>query len=220
MINKVINFVEDTVSDVQDGAVILASGFGNAGAPNCLLEALMETNAKYLTVVANNAGESDYGLAALIGSGKVSKVICSYPISSGSTIFQKLYNTKEIDLELVPQGTLSERLRAAGAGIGGFYTRTSVGSLLATEKEKRKFNNIEYVLEYGLKGDFALIRGKTADRWGNIIYDKSARNVGPIMAAAATTTIAQVEQIVKLGEIDPELIVTPGIYVDKVYLKK
>ena len=220
MINKVITFLEDTVSDVRDGAVILASGFGNAGAPNCLLEALMETNAKYLTIVANNAGESDYGLAALINSGKVSKVICSYPISSGSTIFQKLYNTKKIDLEVVPQGTLSERLRAAGAGIGGFYTRTSIGSLLAAEKEKRKFNNIEYVLEYGLKGDFALICGKTADRWGNIIYDKSARNFGPIMATAATTTIAQVEQIVRLGEIDPELIVTLGIYVDKVYLKK
>ena len=180
-----------------------------------LLEAIINTNASDLTVVSNNAGERNYGLAALIKSGKVSKIICSYPISTGSVVFQSLYNSGRIKLEVVPQGTLSERMRAAGAGIGAFFTPTSAGTQLGERKEKRVIDGVENVLEYPLKGDVALIRAKKADRLGNIIYDKSARNFGPVMAMAATTTVVQVDEIVDVGEMDPELVITPGIFVDR-----
>ena len=188
----------------------------NAGSPIPLLEALIDQGASDLTIVSNNAGEGDFGLAALMKAGRVSKIICSYPRSSGSIIFEELYGQGKIDLEVVPQGTLSERMRAAGAGIGGFYTPTSAGTLLAKGKETRQIEGKLHVLELPLKGDVALIKADLADRWGNLTYNKSARNFGPTMAMAADLTIAQVRQIVDLGEISPELVVTPGIFVDRV----
>jgi len=218
MINKEVQNIAAAVSYINDGAVILSSGFGDAGAPISLLEALAKTDVKNLTIVSNNAGEGNYGLAALIKSGKVAKIICSYPISAGSIIFQNLYNQKKIQLNVVPQGTLSERMRAAGAGIGAFFTPTSAGTKLGEGKETRIIEGIEHVLEYPLKGDIALILAKKADRLGNIIYDKSARNFSPVMAMAATTTIVQVEELVEVGEMDPELIITPGIFVDLIFV--
>ena len=218
MINKEVQNIAAAVSYINDGAVILSSGFGDAGAPISLLEALAKTDVKNLTIVSNNAGEGNYGLAALIKSGKVAKIICSYPISAGSIIFQNLYNQKKIQLNVVPQGTLSERMRAAGAGIGAFFTPTSAGTKLGEGKETRIIEGIEHVLEYPLKGDIALILGKKADRLGNIIYDKSARNFSPVMAMAATTTIVQVEELVEVGEMDPELIITPGIFIDYIFV--
>ena len=218
MINKEVQNIATAISDTNDGAVILSSGFGDAGAPISLLEALAKTDVKNLTIVSNNAGEGNYGLAALIKSGKVAKIICSYPISAGSIIFQNLYNQKKIQLNVVPQGTLSERMRAAGAGIGAFYTPTSAGTKLGEGKETRIIEGIEHVLEYPLKGDIALILAKKADRLGNIIYDKSARNFSPVMAMAATTTIVQVEELVEVGEMDPELIITPGIFIDRIFV--
>nr|HIL76193.1 3-oxoacid CoA-transferase subunit A [Rhodospirillales bacterium] len=218
MINKEVQNIAAAVSFINDGAVILSSGFGDAGAPISLLEALAKTDVKNLTIVSNNAGEGNYGLAALIKSGKVAKIICSYPISAGSIIFQNLYNQKKIQLNVVPQGTLSERMRAAGAGIGAFFTPTSAGTKLGEGKETRIIEGIEHVLEYPLKGDIALILAKKADRLGNIIYDKSARNFSPVMAMAATTTIVQVEELVEVGEMDPELIITPGIFIDRIFV--
>ena len=218
MINKEVQNIAAAVSYINDGAVILSSGFGDAGAPISLLEALAKTDVKNLTIVSNNAGEGNYGLAALIKSGKVAKIICSYPISAGSIIFQNLYNQKKIQLNVVPQGTLSERMRAAGAGIGAFFTPTSAGTKLGEGKETRIIEGIEHVLEYPLKGDIALILAKKADRLGNIIYDKSARNFSPVMAMAATTTIVQVEELVEVGELDPELIITPGIFIDRIFV--
>jgi len=218
MINKEVQNIAAAVSGINDGAVILSSGFGDAGAPISLLEALAKTDVKNLTIVSNNAGEGNYGLAALIKSGKVAKIICSYPISAGSIIFQNLYNQKKIQLNVVPQGTLSERMRAAGAGIGAFFTPTSAGTKLGEGKETRIIEGIEHVLEYPLKGDIALILAKKADRLGNIIYDKSARNFSPVMAMAATTTIVQVEELVEVGEMDPELIITPGIFIDRIFV--
>jgi 3-oxoadipate CoA-transferase alpha subunit len=218
MINKEVQNIAAAVSFINDGAVILSSGFGDAGSPISLLEALAKTDVKNLTIVSNNAGEGNYGLAALIKSGKVAKIICSYPISAGSIIFQNLYNQKKIQLNVVPQGTLSERMRAAGAGIGAFFTPTSAGTKLGEGKETRILEGIEHVLEYPLKGDIALILAKKADRLGNIIYDKSARNFSPVMAMAATTTIVQVEELVEVGELDPELIITPGIFIDRIFV--
>ena len=218
MINKEVQNIAAAVSFINDGAVILSSGFGDAGAPISLLEALAKTDVKNLTIVSNNAGEGNYGLAALIKSGKVAKIICSYPISAGSIIFQNLYNQQKIQLNVVPQGTLSERIRAAGAGIGAFFTPTSAGTKLGEGKETRIIEGIEHVLEYPLKGDVALILAKKADRLGNIIYDKSARNFSPVMAMAATTTIVQVEELVEVGEMDPELIITPGIFIDRIFV--
>ncbi|MBT4587782.1 MAG: 3-oxoacid CoA-transferase subunit A [Rhodospirillaceae bacterium] len=218
MIDKRVDSISTAVSGIEDGAVILSSGFGNAGAPIDLLEALVDIPAEDLTIVSNNAGEGDYGLAALIKTGKVSRIICSYPISAGSVVFQDLYNAGKITLEVVPQGTMSERIRAAGAGIGAFFTPTSAGTKLGEGKETRVIEGVEHVLELPLKGDVALLRAKQADRWGNVIYDKSARNFSPLMAMAATTTIVQVDEIVELGELDPELIVTPGIFVDRVFV--
>ena len=218
MINKEVQNITAAVSYIDDGAVILSGGFGDAGAPISLLEALTKTDVKNLTIVSNNAGEGNYGLAALMKSGKVAKIICSYPISAGSIVFQNLYNNNKIQLDVVPQGTLSERMRAAGAGIGAFFTPTSAGTKLGEGKETRIIEGIEHVLEYPLKGDIALILAKKADRLGNIIYDKSARNFSPVMAMAATTTIVQVEELVEVGEMDPELIITPGIFIDYIFV--
>ena len=216
MIDKRFASIENALAGIRDGSVILVGGFGNAGSPIPLLEALIDQGATNLTIVSNNAGEGDFGLAALMKAGRVSKIICSYPRSSGSVIFEELYGQGKIDLEVVPQGTLSERMRAAGAGIGGFYTPTSAGTLLAKGKETRQIEGKLHVLELPLKGDVALIKADLADRWGNLTYNKSARNFGPTMAMAADLTIAQVRQIVDLGEISPELVVTPGIFVDRV----
>ncbi|MBN06526.1 MAG: 3-oxoadipate CoA-transferase [Rhodospirillaceae bacterium] len=216
MIDKRFASIEKALAGIQDGSVILVGGFGNAGSPIPLLEALIDQGATDLTIVSNNAGEGDFGLAALMKAGRISKIICSYPRSSGSVIFEELYGQGKIDLEVVPQGTLSERMRAAGAGIGGFYTPTSAGTLLAKGKETREIEGKLHVLELPLKGDVALIKADLADRWGNLTYNKSARNFGPTMAMAADLTIAQVRQIVDLGEISPELVVTPSIFVDRV----
>ena len=216
MIDKSVQNIKEAISDINDGAIILSSGFGDAGAPIKLLEALAKENINNLTIVSNNAGEGNYGLATLLKAGKVSKIICSYPISAGSIIFQDLYNSEKIKLEVIPQGTLSERMRAAGSGIGAFFTPTSARTKLGDGKETRMIEGIEHVLEHPLKGDVALILAKKADRLGNVIYDKSARNFGPIMAMAATTTIVQVEELVEIGEMDPELIITPSIFVDRV----
>ena len=216
MIDKRFASIEDALAGIRDGSVILVGGFGNAGSPIPLLEALIDQGATDLTIVSNNAGEGDFGLAALMKAGRISKIICSYPRSSGSVIFEELYGQGKIDLEVVPQGTLSERMRAAGAGIGGFYTPTSAGTLLAKGKETREIEGKLHVLELPLKGDVALIKADLADRWGNLTYNKSARNFGPTMAMAADLTIAQVRQIVDLGEISPEVVVTPGIFVDRV----
>ena len=219
MIDKRFASIENALAGIRDGSVILVGGFGNAGSPIPLLEALIDQGATDLTIVSNNAGEGDFGLAALMKAGRISKIICSYPRSSGSVIFEELYGQGKIDLEVVPQGTLSERMRAAGAGIGGFYTPTSAGTLLAKGKETREIEGKLHVLELPLKGDVALIKADLADRWGNLTYNKSARNFGPTMAMAADLTIAQVRQIVDLGEISPELVVTPGIFVDRVVKK-
>ena len=216
MIDKRFASIENALVGIRDGSVILVGGFGNAGSPIPLLEALIDQGATDLTIVSNNAGEGDFGLAALMKAGRISKIICSYPRSSGSVIFEELYGQGRIDLEVVPQGTLSERMRAAGAGIGGFYTPTSAGTLLAKGKETREIEGKLHVLELPLKGDVALIKADLADRWGNLTYNKSARNFGPTMAMAADLTIAQVRQIVDLGEISPEIVVTPGIFVDRV----
>ena len=216
MIDKRFASIENALAGIRDGSVILVGGFGNAGSPIPLLEALIDQGASGLTIVSNNAGEGDFGLAALMKAGRISKIICSYPRSSGSVIFEELYGQGKIDLEVVPQGTLSERMRAAGAGIGGFYTPTSAGTLLAKVKETREIEGKLHVLELPLKGDVALIKADLADRWGNLTYNKSARNFGPTMAMAADLTIAQVRQIVDLGEISPEVVVTPGIFVDRV----
>ncbi len=216
MIDKRIPSIEDALLGIRDGSVILVGGFGNAGSPIPLLEALIDQGATDLTIVSNNAGEGDFGLAALMKAGRIKKIICSYPRSSGSIIFEELYDQGKIDLEVVPQGTLSERMRAAGAGIGGFYTPTSAGTLLAKGKETREIDGKLHVLEHPLKGDVALIKADLADRWGNLTYNKSARNFGPTMAMAADLTVAQVRQIVDLGKISPELVVTPGIFVNRV----
>ena len=216
MIDKRFASIENALAGIRDGSVILVGGFGNAGSPIPLLEALIDQGATDLTIVSNNAGEGEFGLAALMKAGRISKIICSYPRSSGSVIFEELYGQGKIDLEVVPQGTLSERMRAAGAGIGGFYTPTSAGTLLAKGKETREIEGKLHVLELPLKGDVALIKADLADRWGNLTYNKSARNFGPTMAMAADLTIAQVRQIVDLGKISPEVVVTPGIFVDRV----
>ena len=216
MIDKRIPSIEDALLGIRDGSVILVGGFGNAGSPIPLLEALIDQGATDLTIVSNNGGEGDFGLAALMKAGRIKKIICSYPRSSGSIIFEELYDQGKIDLEVVPQGTLSERMRAAGAGIGGFYTPTSAGTLLAKGKETREIDGKLHVLEHPLKGDVALIKADLADRWGNLTYNKSARNFGPTMAMAADLTVAQVRQIVDLGKISPELVVTPGIFVNRV----
>jgi 3-oxoadipate CoA-transferase alpha subunit len=215
-INKIMNDFETAVSGVKDGSTILVSGFGGAGMPTELLNALRDQGATDLTIVSNNAGVGREGIGGLLSEGKVRKVICSYPRSGGSVIFEEMWAAGKVELEVVPQGTLSERIRAAGAGIGAFYTPTGVGTQLAEGKEVRNINGRDQVLEYPLKGDVAFVLAKAADRWGNLIYNKSARNFGPVMAPAADLTVVQVHEIVELGTLDPEAIVTPSIFVDRV----
>ena len=216
MIDKRVDTIDAALSGIEDGSTILVSGFGNAGSPIRLLEALIDQGAANLTIVSNNAGEGKFGLAALMKAGRVTKVICSYPRSAGSIIFEELYDQGKIELEVVPQGTLSERMRAAGAGIGGFFTPTSAGTLLGANKETREIEGKLHVFETPLKGDVALVKADAGDRWGNLTYNKSARNFGPTMAMAAKLTIAEVKTIKELGEISPEHVVTPGIFVDRV----
>lgn len=216
MINKVFNSPAEAVSDIFDGATILISGFGEAGSPIELIHALIDKGTKNLTVVSNNTGSGHVGLAALIENRQVRKVICSFPKTANSVVFPELYKKGEIELELVPQGTLAERIRCGGAGIPAFFTPTALGTILEKGKEKRIFNGKEYLLEHAIKGDFALVKCLKADRYGNLVYNKTARNFGPIMCTAATTTIVQAKQIVQPGEIDPEVVVTPGIFVQRV----
>ena len=204
------------VADVHDGATIVIGGFGNAGMPSALIDALIEQGARDLTIVNNNAGNGDTGLAALLAAGRVKKIICSFPRQTDSHVFDGLYRSGKIELELTPQGNLAERIRAAGAGIGGFFSPTGYGTLLAEGKETRLINGRHYVLESPIHADYALIKALKADRWGNLVYRKAARNFGPIMAMAAKCTIAQVDEVVALGELDPEVIVTPGIFVKRV----
>ncbi|WP_085873933.1 MULTISPECIES: 3-oxoacid CoA-transferase subunit A [unclassified Nocardioides] len=206
----------EAVADVADGATVLIGGFGMAGMPVQLIDALIEQGAGDLTVVSNNAGNGDAGLAALLAKGRVRKVICSFPRQQDSWVFDGLYRAGKVELELVPQGNLAERMRAAGAGIGAFFCPTGVGTPLAEGKETREIDGRTYVLEYPIRGDVALVGAHRADRMGNVVYRKTARNFGPVMATAATTTIVQVAEVVETGELDPEAIVTPSIYVDRI----
>lgn len=206
----------EAMTGIADNSTVLISGFGMAGMPVHLVDALIEHGASDLTVVSNNAGNGDSGVAALLAARRVRKVICSFPRQADSWVFDRLYRAGEIELEVVPQGTLAERMRAAGAGLGGFYCPTGVGTLLADGKETRTIDGHEYLLEYPLRGDVALIGAHQSDRMGNLVYRKTARNFGPVMATAATTTIVEVRSIVATGMLDPEVIVTPGIYVDRV----
>ena len=216
MINKQVRDVAEAVAGVGDGAVILMGGFGHVGQPVALLDGLVESGARNLTIITNNAGTGHTGLAKLMATGQVAKIVCSFPRSGGSVVFEELYAAGKIQLEVVPQGTLAERIRAAGAGVPAFYTPTAYGTQLAAGKETREINGRWYVLEYALPGDFACIEAWTADRWGNLTYRESGRNFNPIMATAAKVTIAQAQHFLELGEISPETIVTPGIYVDRV----
>lgn len=216
MINKIVASPEAALADVPDGATVMIHGFGNAGMPAALIDALIGQGARGLTIVNNNAGNGDTGLAALIKAKRVRRILCSFPRQSDSWHFDAQYRSGEIELELVPQGNLAERIRAAGAGIGAFFTATGFGTLLAEGKETRKIDGRDYVLEYPIRADFALIKALRGDRWGNLVYRKTARNFGPIMASAAQCTIAQVREIVNLGDLDPEAVVTPGIFVQRV----
>jgi 3-oxoadipate CoA-transferase alpha subunit len=216
MIDKTVQTTMDAMAGVKDGATVLVGGFGGAGQPMELIHALIEQGATDLTVVANNAGNGETGLAALLAAGRVRKLICSFPRSADSQVFDALYRAGRIELELVPQGNLAERMRAAGAGVGAFYTPTGFGTDLARGKETRRINGRDYVLEYPLHGDLALIKAEKGDRWGNLVYRKAARNFNPIMATASSCTVAQVDEIVPLGALDPEIIVTPGIFVKRV----
>ena len=216
MINKQCSSVLDAVADIPDGATVMVGGFGASGSPIELIHALVDQGAKDLTVINNNTGNGEVGLAALIGNGQVRKMICSFPRSSQSKVFPELYKQGRIELELVPQGTLAERIRAAGAGIPAFFTPTTVGTVLAEGKETREFDGRFYVMEPWLKADFALIKCETADPVGNLTYNKTARNFSPLMCMAATTTIVQTKQLVNSGEIDPEHVITPGIFVNRV----
>ena len=216
MIDKILESPAAALADVADGATILIGGFGNAGMPSVLIDALIAQGAKDLTVVNNNAGNADAGLAALIAAKRVKKILCSFPRQTDSWHFDRAWRAGEIELELVPQGTLAERIRAAGAGVGGFYTPTAFGTRLAEGKETREINGKGYVLEYPIHADYALIKADRADRWGNLTYRKTARNFAPIMAAAAKCTVVQVRETVALGELDPENVVTPGIFVHRV----
>jgi len=208
--------VDEAVAGVEDGSTVLIGGFGMAGMPVELIEALIRQGATDLTVVSNNAGNGDTGLAALLAHGRVRKVVCSFPRQSDSWVFDELYRSGRIELDVVPQGNLAERLRAAGAGIGAFFCPTGVGTPLAEGKETRVIDGRTYVLEYPIRGDVALVKAHVADRMGNLVYRKTARNFGPVMAAAAASTVVQVHDVVEPGAIDPEVVVTPGIYVDRV----
>jgi 3-oxoadipate CoA-transferase alpha subunit len=216
VIDKTFSSVQAAVSGIHDGATVMIGGFGTAGMPAELIDALIEQGACDLTIVNNNAGNGETGLAALLKAKRVRKILCSFPRQTDSQVFDALYHAGEIELELVPQGNLAERIRAAGAGIGAFFTPTGYGTLLAEGKETRAINGRNYVLEYPIHADFALIKAERADRWGNLVYRKTARNFGPVMASAAKCTIVQVREIVPLGALDPEVIVTPGIHVHRI----
>lgn len=216
MIDKEVPDAAAAVAGIRDGATVMIGGFGRAGQPVELIDALIAQGATDLTIVNNNAGNGDTGLAALLATKRVRKIICSFPRQSDSWVFDGLYRAGEIELELVPQGNLAERIRAAGAGIGAFYSPTGVGTPLAEGREERTIDGRRFVLEHPIRADVALISARRADRWGNLVYRKTARNFGPIMATAATTTIVQVDEIVPLGSLDPESVVTPGVFVDRV----
>ncbi|WP_312303849.1 3-oxoacid CoA-transferase subunit A [Pulveribacter sp.] len=216
MTNKIAQSVAAALAGVQDGATVLIGGFGTAGIPGELIDGLIEQGARDLTVVNNNAGNADAGLAALLKTGRVRKIICSFPRQVDSWVFDELYRSGQLELELVPQGNLAERLRAAGAGIGAFFCPTAYGTELAKGKETREINGRQYVLEYPIHGDVALIKAERGDRWGNLTYRMSARNFGPVMAMAAKHTVATVHEVVELGALDPEAIVTPGIFVSQI----
>lgn len=221
MINKISPDVRSALTGIQDGATVLIGGFGTAGIPTELINGLLEQGARDLTVVNNNAGNGDTGIAALLKSGRVRKIICSFPRQADSWVFDDLYRRGQIELELVPQGNLAERLRAAGAGVGAFFTPTGFGTELAkhadgTSKETRYINGKSYVLEHPIYGDVALIKAEVGDRWGNLTYRKAARNFGPVMATAAKFTVATVHQIVELGQLDPEAVITPGIHISRI----
>jgi 3-oxoadipate CoA-transferase, alpha subunit len=216
MINKIVQTMAEAMAGVPDGAVVLVGGFGSIGQPNALIEGLIEQGAKDLTVVANNSGVGYVGLAALLNTGRVRKIVCSFPRTADPVVFERLWREGKIELECVPQGTMAERMRAAGAGIPAFYTATAVGTKLAAGKEEREIHGRKYILEEALYGDVALVEAWEADRWGNLTYNSSARNFNPVMATAATLTIVQSQHIVELGALDPEKIATPGIFVDRV----
>jgi 3-oxoadipate CoA-transferase alpha subunit len=216
MINKIANSVAEAMASIQDGATVMVGGFGTAGIPNELIDGLIAHGAKDLTVVNNNAGNGDTGMAALLKSGRVRKIICSFPRQADSYVFDELYRSGKLELELTPQGNLSERIRAAGAGVGAFFTPTGYGTDLAKGKETREINGKMYVLEYPIYGDVALVKAESGDRWGNLTYRKTARNFGPSMAMACRFTIASVHEILELGELDPESIVTPALFVNKI----
>ncbi len=216
MINKIANSIAEALAGVTDGATVMVGGFGTAGIPNELIDGLIEQGARDLTLVNNNAGNGEAGLAALLRAGRVRKVICSFPRQADSHVFDSLYRSGAVELELVPQGNLAERIRAAGAGIGAFFCPTAYGTELSRGKETREINGRHYVLEYPIHADLALIKAERGDRWGNLTYRKAARNFGPVMAMAARKTVASVHEIVELGALDPEHIVTPGIFVKQV----
>ncbi|MEU1275791.1 3-oxoacid CoA-transferase subunit A [Streptomyces sp. NPDC005799] len=213
---EIVDSADAAVAGIEDGSTVLVGGFGLAGMPFDLIDALIRQGAKDLTIVSNNAGNGDVGLAALLAAGRVRKVLCSFPRQADSWVFDDLYRAGKIELEVVPQGNLAERMRAAGAGIGAFYCPTAVGTPLAEGKEVREIDGRTYLLEYPIKGDYALIGAHVADTMGNLVYRKTARNFGPVMATAATTTIVQVDQVVEPGKLDPEAVVTPSIYVDRI----
>lgn len=216
MVNKIVPDLRQALAGIPNGATVMIGGFGNAGMPRELIDALIDQGATDLTIVNNNAGNGDTGLAALLAARRVKKIICSFPRQADSHVFDALYRSGDLELELTPQGNLAERIRAAGAGVGAFFSPTGYGTLLAEGKETRLINGKHYVLEYPIHADFALIKALKGDRWGNLVYRKAARNFGPIMATAAACTIVQVDQVVELGELDPEVIVTPGIFVQRV----
>ena len=216
MINKIVQSMAEAMAGVSDGSIVLIGGFGSIGQPNALIGGLIEQGAKDLTVVANNSGVGHVGLAALLETGRVRKIVCSFPRTADPVVFEKLWREGRIELECVPQGTMAERMRAAGAGIPAFYTATAVGTKLAAGKEEREIHGRKYILEEALYGDVALVEAWQADRWGNLTYNSSARNFNPVMAAAAKLTIVQSQHIVELGELDPEKVATPGIYVNRV----
>ncbi|MHA7846535.1 3-oxoacid CoA-transferase subunit A [Serratia sp. D1N4] len=218
MINKSMPSTDAAVADIHDGATLMVGGFGPAGQPYALLDALIRRRPRELTLISNNAGNGDFGLAALLKAGCVRKVICSFPRQSDSWVFDDLYRRGELELELIPQGNLAARIQAGGSGLGGIYTPTGYGTLLAANKETREIDGRQYVFELPLKADFALIKAERADRWGNLVYNKTGRNFGPIMAMAATCTIAEVNQQVSLGELDPETVITPGIFVQRLVI--
>jgi len=216
MINKIVQSIAEAMAGIRDGAVVLVGGFGSIGQPNALIEGLIEQGAKDLTVVANNSGVGHVGLAALLETGRVRKIICSYPRTVDPVVFEELYRAGRIELDVLPQGTMAERMRAAGAGIPAFFTATAVGTRLGQGKELREFRGRQYLLEESLPGDVALVEAWEADRWGNLTYRSSARNFNPVMAMAAKLTVAQTQHIVELGAIDPEHVATPGIFVNRV----